>query len=161
MLQQKADTLKGEIILNDCDLSKTIITFTAIVFASHQNTKSPYQPTLVVILPSVVDTWIIKYIQHFTDAIMLKLYHEIKTGTISINHKQFLINSARLKFYLQHLNSDNSDITCTVLLTTYSSWSQHCLNLKNVPREEIDINNDNESTLSKQSLKKKRLVQKI
>lgn len=58
MVEQEDGPVRGGILADDCGLGKTVLALALIHFAARRGRALPYRPTVVVVSPGIVDTWI-------------------------------------------------------------------------------------------------------
>jgi SNF2 family DNA or RNA helicase len=126
MMAQEAGPIQGGIVADDCRLGKTIQTLAHVWFASHRQ-EPPYRPTLIVVPPNLIDTWLDEFRRHFVNLLTLLLYQGVTSGTPDERRKDYMVEGPNLQARLAALSRTDPETSRTVVLTSYTTWAMRTL----------------------------------
>ena len=114
----------GGIVADDCGLGKTIQMLAAITYdATRHESDHHHRPTLIIVPPGVLDTWVQEWIRYFSNVLSLYLFHGSSEQSRSTVRQGLIINEKGFATKIRGLDPSDAKTSATIILTTYPTWA--------------------------------------
>ena len=124
ILRQESSPIGGGIVADDCGLGKTIQMLAAITYdATRHAADHQHRPTLIIVPPGVLDTWVQEWRRYFSNVLTLHLFHGSSEQSRSTVRQGLILNQQGFTAKMRSLDPADPKTSATVILTTYPTWA--------------------------------------
>jgi hypothetical protein len=136
MLDQERSPVGGGILADACGMGKTTTLLTTLWYSSVRAANNPthtHCPTLVLCPSALIDTWLGELHARLGDAFRILLFQGSSLHTLDYLRKSLTVDTlADLETELRALDPTNVGTTCTIVLSSYTTWSMRTM-------QEVDV----------------------
>ncbi|KAL4958616.1 uncharacterized protein BDV14DRAFT_206514, partial [Aspergillus stella-maris] len=124
---QENGPVRGGMIADACGLGKTtqMLAYLAMVTRDLTKDAAPFQPTLVLCPPAVIDTWYDEWAKRFKEIFTLRLFHGSRKHTSNVRRQELIIDEVtELQQWMGALDATDPRTARTIVLSSYQTWSK-------------------------------------